>query len=193
MNEQQPKDESTLRGVATFGGGCFWCTEAIFNQIEGVIKVEPGYSGGKIVNPTYKQVCTGRTGHAEAVQITFDPKVISYQDLLEIFFATHDPTTLNRQGNDFGTQYKSVIFFHNNEQQSAARTMIEQLNKAKVFNGPIVTEIKPFKAFYIAEDYHRNYFNRQPNEPYCRAVISPKIAKFRKRFTSKLKENAKPM
>ncbi len=173
--------------VATLASGCFWCTEAVFQEIKGVVKVEPGYSGGSMLNPTYHQVSTGTTGHAEAVQIQFDPSIISFREILEIFFATHDPTTLNRQGADVGHQYRSAIFFHNEEQKSTAEEVIEELTSEKTFDSPIVTEVVPFKAFYKAEDYHRDYFKKHPTQPYCRVVISPKIAKLRKKFQNKLK------
>ena len=166
--------------MATLGGGCFWCTEAVFREIKGVVKVEPGYSGGKIQNPTYEDVSTGTTGHAEVVQITFDQSFISFQKILDVFFATHDPTTLNRQGADFGTQYRSVIFYHNDEQKTIAENVIEELNNAKVFDAKIVTHVIPFKAFYEAEDYHKDYFKRNSRDIYCKLVIAPKISKLRK-------------
>ncbi|UCC58115.1 MAG: peptide-methionine (S)-S-oxide reductase MsrA [Candidatus Bathyarchaeum sp.] len=175
--------------VATLSSGCFWCTEAVFQEIKGVVKVEPGYSGGSMLNPTYEQVSTGTTGHAEAVQILFDPIIISFREVLKIFFATHDPTTLNRQGADVGHQYRSAIFYHNEEQKAIAEEVIEELTSEKIFNSPIVTEVVPFKAFYKAEDYHRDYFKKHPQQPYCRVVISPKIAKLRKKFQSKLKSS----
>jgi len=173
--------------VAILGGGCFWCTEAVFGALKGVIKVEPGYSGGSLANPTYEQVSTGETGHAEVVQITLDTRVISFEEILEIFFATHNPTTLNRQGPDVGTQYRSVIFYHNEEQRAIAKKVIKELNKRKVWNAPIVTQIEPFKAFYKAEDYHKDYFKRNPEQRYCRLVVAPKIAKFRKDYNEKVK------
>jgi peptide-methionine (S)-S-oxide reductase len=166
--------------IATLGGGCFWCTEAVFNEIKGVVKVEPGYSGGKIQNPTYEVVLTGTTGHAEVVQVTFNPGVISFREILEIFFATHDPTTLNRQGADYGTQYRSVIFYHNDEQKRITENLIEELNTTKVFDAKIVTQVMPFKAFYEAEDYHKDYFKRNSRELYCKLIIAPKISKLRK-------------
>nr|PZN51444.1 MAG: peptide-methionine (S)-S-oxide reductase [Bacteroidota bacterium] len=173
--------------LATFGSGCFWCTEAIFLDVKGVLKVQSGYSGGTVENPTYKQVCTGTTGHAEVVQITYDPSVITYDELLEIFWHTHDPTTLNRQGNDVGTQYRSVIFYHNEEQRKLAEHYKQRLNEENVFGKPVVTEISPFKAFYVAEDYHQNYYALNSNAPYCTFVIQPKVEKFRKVFANKLK------
>ena len=166
--------------VATLGAGCFWCTEAVFSEINGVVKVEPGYSGGKIQNPTYEVVSTGTTGHAEVVQLTYDPSFISFREILDVFFATHDPTTLNRQGADFGTQYRSVIFYHNDEQKTIAENMIGELNNAKVFDAKIVTQVMPFKAFYEAEDYHKDYFKRNSRDIYCKLVIAPKISKLQK-------------
>jgi peptide-methionine (S)-S-oxide reductase len=173
--------------MATFGNGCFWCTEAIFQQLDGVSKVLPGYTGGSIKNPSYKEVCAGTTGHAEAIQITFDPQVISYRELLDVFFYTHDPTTLNRQGNDVGTQYRSAIFYHDASQRSEADKMIAQLTEEKVYDKPVVTEVTPFDVFYEAEDYHKNYYNNNKNQGYCRAVINPKLDKFVKKYKSKLK------
>lgn len=173
--------------IATVAGGCFWCTEAIFNELKGVEKVEPGYSGGRTINPTYEQVCSGLTGHAEAIQIVYDPKVISYHDLLSVFFATHDPTTLNRQGPDVGTQYRSSVFFHSPAQKEVAAKVIQEVNKARLYPNPVVTEIVPFTKFYVAEDYHKNYFARNSGQAYCQAVIAPKLAKFRQYYRSKLK------
>jgi len=175
---------------ATLGGGCFWCTEAIFLRLNGVEEVKSGYSGGKIKNPSYREVCTGRTGHAEVIQITFDPKIISFAEILEVFFATHDPTTLNRQGNDIGTQYRSVIFYHNEEQKKIAEKVLSLLEKDKVYDNPVVTEITPFSNFYLAEDYHNNYFEQNPAQPYCQFVIAPKVEKFQKIFKEKLKQPA---
>ena len=173
--------------IATFGNGCFWCTEAIFQQLKGVETVLPGYTGGTVKNPSYKEVCTGTTGHAEAIQITYDPSVISYRELLDVFFYTHDPTTLNRQGADVGTQYRSAIFYHNQEQQKDAQTIIAQLTAEGVYANPIVTEISAIDVFYQAEDYHRNYYNNNKNQGYCRAVINPKLDKFMKKYGSKTK------
>ena len=173
--------------VATLGGGCFWCTEAIFTQLKGVEKVRSGYSGGKLENPTYEQVSTGTTGHAETVQINFDPNVISYKEILEIFFSTHDPTTLNRQGPDVGTQYRSVIFYHNDQQKVIAEQVVREFTAEKIFDAPIVTQLEPFEAFYEAEDYHTDYFKRHPRQPYCTLVIAPKIAKLRELYMGKLK------
>jgi peptide-methionine (S)-S-oxide reductase len=174
--------------VTTLGGGCFWCLEAVFEQLRGVEKVESGYSGGTVAGPTYQQVCTGATGHAEVVQLTFDPAVISFDEILEVFFAIHDPTTLNRQGADVGTQYRSVIFYHTPEQKAVADRRIAALNAAKVWDAPVVTEVVPFDAFYRAEDYHQGYFRENGARPYCRAVIGPKVAKFRKQFAARLGE-----
>ena len=190
MGEDQSKRDPKRMEVATLGGGCFWCIEAVFGEVEGVVSVLPEYSGGQVANPTYEEVSTGTTGHAEVVQVTFDPEIISYRELLEIFFAMHDPTTLNRQGNDVGTQYRSVIFYHNGEQKATAEKLIEELSKAKIYNAPIVTKVEPFKAFYKAEEYHRDYFKRHPEQPYCKLVISPKIAKLRKKYRNKLKKQA---
>lgn len=172
--------------VATFGGGCFWCVEAAFQQLRGIEKIVSGYAGGARPNPTYEQVCTGATGHAEVAQITFDPSVISYRDMLGVLFTIHDPTTLNRQGNDIGTQYRSVIFYHSPEQERIARETIAQLEREKVFDDPIVTEVQPLPAFYPAEDYHRDYYNRNPNQPYCVAVVASKVAKVRKAYFDRL-------
>ena len=172
--------------VATFGGGCFWCLDAAFRQLKGVQKVESGYAGGKRPNPSYEQVCTGATGHAEVVQITFDPSSISYRDLLGVFFTIHDPTTLNRQGPDEGTQYRSVVFYHSAEQQKAVMDVIAELKANGVWERPIVTEVAPLPAFYAAEGYHQDYFNKNPNQPYCAAVVAPKVSKFRKAYFDRL-------
>jgi peptide-methionine (S)-S-oxide reductase len=173
--------------VATFASGCFWCTEAIFQNVDGVEKVVSGYMGGKVKNPTYKQVCTGQTGHAEVIQLTYDPQKVSYDELLEIFWKTHDPTTLNRQGADVGTQYRSAIFYHNDEQKQLAEKYKRKLSEEEVFDQPIVTEITPASVFYKAEDYHQNYYNLNGNAPYCSMVIQPKMEKFKKVFKEKLK------
>ena len=173
--------------VATLGGGCFWCLEAVFEQLRGVERVESGYSGGSMPNPTYHQVCTGRTGHAEVIQVTFDPAVVSFREVLDVFFATHDPTTRNRQGPDAGTQYRSAIFHHSPQQKQIAEERIAELNAAEIWDAPIVTEAVPFQAFYPAEDYHQGYYRENPGQPYCLAVVSPKVAKFRKQFADKLK------
>jgi peptide-methionine (S)-S-oxide reductase len=186
---QERLQTASRRGmeVATLGGGCFWCTEAVFNQLKGVEKVESGYSGGIVVNPTYEQVCKGRTGHAEVVQITFDSNVISFREILQIFFTVHDPTTLDRQGNDVGSQYRSVIFYHSDEQKAIAEQVIKEINSAGVWDASIVTEVEPFKAFYRAEEYHQDYFKKNPEQSYCRIVIEPKVAKLRKHYWEKLK------
>lgn len=173
--------------VATVGGGCFWCIEAIYLEMNGVISATSGYSGGKIKNPTYREVTSGMTGHAEVVQIVFDPEVISYRDILTIFFHVHDPTTLNRQGADVGTQYRSVIFYHDEDQKVIAEGVMSEISKSKLWRDPLVTELSPLTVFYIAEDYHQNYFENNPNAPYCTFVISPKLEKFRKNFQDYLK------
>ena len=185
----QITSNAQTKETITLGGGCFWCTEAVFEQLKGVEKVESGYSGGTVPNPTYQQVCSGDTGHAEVSQITFDPKVISLKEILEVFFTVHDPTTLNQQGNDVGTQYRSAIFYRNAEQKTVARQVIKEIEAAKIWNGRIVTEIEPFKEFYRAEDYHQEYFRLHGQQPYCRVVIAPKVAKFREHFRDKLKDN----
>jgi peptide-methionine (S)-S-oxide reductase len=168
--------------LATFGGGCFWCTQAVFSALRGVARVTCGYSGGTTVNPTYEQVCSGMTGHAEVVRIEFDPSVIPYEDLLQIFFQTHDPTTLNRQGNDLGTQYRSVIFYHSEQQERMARDSMAAVDKSGAFRAPLVTQVEPAAVFYTAEDYHQDYFAAHPAQSYCAAVIRPKIDKFRAKF-----------
>ncbi|WP_035678086.1 peptide-methionine (S)-S-oxide reductase MsrA [Flavobacterium limnosediminis] len=173
--------------TATFAGGCFWCTEALFLELKGVEKVVSGYTGGAVTNPTYAQVCEGTTGHAEAIEIKFNPDLISYEDLLEVFFATHDPTTLNRQGADVGTQYRSEIFYHSEAQKKAAENFIQLLNDQNIYGKKVVTKISSAKVFYEAEDYHQNYYNRNKNQGYCMAVISPKLDKLRKNYKSKLK------
>lgn len=174
--------------VATLGGGCFWCTEAVFDQLKGVASVESGYMGGRTLNPTYEDICTGNTGHAEVVRVTFDDSLLSFRELLEVFFVIHDPTTLNRQGNDVGTQYRSVIFYHSPEQKADAEAVIRNLTAAKLWNDPIVTEVSPASSFYVAEDYHQEYFERTGDRnPYCSFVVAPKVAKFRKHFMDKLK------
>ena len=171
--------------VATLAGGCFWCLEATFNEVVGIDKVVSGYTGGKTINPSYSEVCSGTTGHAEAVQLTFDPKRISFEQILQIFFSIHDPTTLNRQGADVGTQYRSAINYHNEKQKAVAERIIKELNDAKVWSIPIVTEVAPFHEFYVAEDYHQNYFEKNPEQAYCQMVIAPKLAKFRKQYLSR--------
>ena len=172
---------------ATLAGGCFWCLEAVYLNVRGVEKVESGYAGGRLANPTYEAVCGGQTGHAEVVQVTYDPSVISFRELLEIFFTIHDPTTLNRQGADVGTQYRSAIFYHSAGQKQDAEEMIATLTREQVFDSPIVTEIAPLERFYPAEEYHRDYYRRNPNQGYCRAVIAPKVSKLRKQWEKKLK------
>ena len=176
--------------VATLAGGCFWCLEAVFEQVRGVESVTSGYAGGHVSNPTYEQVCMGITGHAEVTQVVFDPDEVSYRDLLEIFFSIHDPTTLNRQGPDIGTQYRSAIFFHDDGQKETAEALIAELNKAQIWDRSIVTEVEALTVFYPAEDYHREYYRRNSRQPYCQAIISPKVAKFRQRHADKLKPEA---
>ena len=173
--------------VATLAGGCFWCLEAVYDELKGVVDVVSGYSGGQVTNPSYEAVCTGETGHAETVQVTFDPRVVSFRQLLEVFFTTHDPTSLNRQGADVGTQYRSAIFYHNPEQKAVAEQLIHELESEQVWGKPIVTELKPFGTFYPAEAYHQEYFKRNPYQGYCMAVIAPKVAKFRKHYLEMLK------
>ncbi|NTV46590.1 MAG: peptide-methionine (S)-S-oxide reductase MsrA [Chlorobiales bacterium] len=190
MNQSQNGKPAAL-DTATFGGGCFWCVEAVFQRIKGVYSIESGYSGGQVKNPTYEQVCTGTTGHAEVAQIAYDPKVVSYEDLLDVFWRTHDPTTLNRQGNDVGTQYRSVIFYHSAEQQRIAEKSKKEAGALGLWKDPIVTEISPLTIFYKAEDYHQNYYNTHSSQPYCTFVIGPKIQKLNKLFKDKLKEEAK--
>jgi peptide-methionine (S)-S-oxide reductase len=186
--ENKEKDKpSGKTEIATFGAGCFWCVEAVFQNLEGVEKVVSGYSGGSVPNPTYRAVCTGTTGHAEVCQITYDPQKITFEELLEVFWKTHDPTTLNRQGADEGTQYRSVVFYHNAEQKQLAEYWKEKLNAEHVFPNPIVTEISAFSTFYPAENYHQDYFNQNGYEPYCQIVIKPKLDKFKKAFKDKLK------
>jgi peptide-methionine (S)-S-oxide reductase len=185
MSENRPGNPEP--SVATLGGGCFWCLEAVFEQLRGVERVVSGYAGGQAANPTYRQVCGGDTGHAEVVQVTFDPAVISYDDVLDVFFATHDPTTRNRQGADVGTQYRSAVFYSSPRQKEAAERKIAALNAAQIWDAPIVTEVVPLEAFYPAEDYHQGYFRANPGQPYCQAVVGPKVAKFRKNFADRLK------
>lgn len=172
----------------TLGGGCYWCVEAVYENLDGVKSVVSGFSGGKVANPTYEEVCTGETDHAEVVQITYDKNITDINEIFKVFFTVHDPTTLNRQGADVGTQYRSVIFYKNDEQKKAAQSIIADLNKAKVYNSPIVTKVEPFKVFYKAEDYHQNYYANNKNQPYCKMVIQPKIEKFEKVFKDKLKK-----
>lgn len=171
--------------IATLGGGCFWCTEAVYQELKGVELVESGYTGGKTANPNYEDICSGTTGHAEVVRLTFDPQVVSYREILEIFFTIHDPTTLNRQGNDVGTQYRSVIYYHTPEQQATAKQVIAEM--ANVWDAPIVTELQPAETYYKAEDYHQNFFRQNPMQGYCAFIVAPKVAKFRQMFKDKLK------
>ena len=177
----------SAREVATLGGGCFWCLEAVYQELRGVEKVESGYSGGHVPKPTYRAVCSETTGHAEVVQVTFDPSVVSYKDILEVYFTIHDPTTLNRQGADVGTQYRSVILYHDDEQRGIAEGVISDLESEGIWSAPIVTEVEPFDEFYVAEDYHQNYFRNNGFQPYCQVVIAPKVAKFRKEHLDRLK------
>jgi peptide-methionine (S)-S-oxide reductase len=187
FTKQMITDTTITTQTATFGAGCFWCVEAVFQQLDGVQSVASGYSGGHVDNPTYKQVCNGNTGHAEVIQITYNPQEISFAELLEAFWSSHDPTTLNRQGADVGTQYRSVIYYHNNEQKELAEKFKKDLNTSNAFSKPVVTEISPFTKFYKAEDYHQNYYNQNGDQPYCRMVIAPKLEKFKKVFKDKLK------
>lgn len=182
MSNEQGKE------LATLAGGCFWCLEAVFDELRGVERVESGYAGGHAADPTYEQVCAGTTGHAEVVQITFDPAVVGYRDLLGVFFSTHDPTTLNRQGADVGTQYRSAVYYHTPEQKEIAESFVAELDAGRVWGAPVVTEIAPLAKFYPAEDYHRDYYRRNPAQGYCRAVIEPKVAKFRKQYLDRLKK-----
>jgi len=174
--------------TATLAGGCFWCLEAVYDEIKGVHSVESGYAGGHMDNPTYRAVCNGDTGHAEVIQVNFDPNVISYRDLLNVFFAIHDPTTLNRQGADVGTQYRSAIFYHDDEQKRIAEELIKELNTQEIWDRPIVTQVEKLDKFYMAEDYHQEYFAKNPYQPYCMAVVAPKVSKFRKHFLELLKK-----
>ncbi len=176
------------RETTTLAGGCFWCLEAVYDDMEGVLSVESGYMGGRQPKPTYRDVCTGRTGHAEVVQVNFDPDVVSFRDILEVFFAIHDPTTLNRQGNDVGTQYRSAIFYHSEEQKATAEQVIKELTAERAFPEPIVTEIQPASTFYVAEDYHQEYFANNPQQPYCAYIVAPKLQKFRHKFAKKVKQ-----
>jgi len=173
--------------LATFASGCFWCTEAIFQDVQGVLKVTSGYTGGRVKHPTYEQVCSGTTGHAEALQVEFDPKVVSFEQLCQIFFATHNPTTLNRQGNDIGEQYRSGIFYHSDDQREVAERVAREVDSEHIYDGRVVTEVTKFSEFFPAEGYHQNYFAKNPEQPYCQAVINPKVAKFRQKFSHLLK------
>ncbi len=174
--------------VATLAGGCFWCLEAVFDELKGVESVESGYSGGTVPNPTYHEVCDGETGHAEAVRVTFDPSALSYHDLLTVFFTIHDPTTLNRQGNDVGTQYRSAVFYHDEEQKRVVEEVVREIAAESIWGAPLVTEVKPFETFYPAEDHHQEYFKKNPWQPYCRVIVAPKVAKFRQKFAERLKK-----
>jgi peptide-methionine (S)-S-oxide reductase len=186
--EKTPSGKSLQQmEVATLGGGCFWCMEAVFTEVKSVTKVESGYSGGQLANPTYEQVSTGTMGHAEVVQVTFNPDVVSFREVLEIFFAMHNPTTLNRQGSDVGTQYRSLILYHTREQRAIAKRLIKELTDANAYDAAIVTQVEPFEAFYKSEDQHKDYFRHHADQPYCRLVIAPKIAKLRKKYREKLK------
>ena len=192
MVEQHHTPSKTKKiEVATLGGGCFWCTEAIFSEIEGILEVEPGYSGGQLETPTYEKVCTGTTGHAEVVRIVFDSEVISFQEILEIFFAMHDPTTLNRQGADVGSQYRSVVFYHSPNQKVAAEKLIKKYNQENKHGSPIVTQVMPFQSFHEAEKYHKEYYRQNLGKPYCRLIISPKIKKIREHYSDKIKNRRK--
>lgn len=188
MNTEQAVQPQQTLELATLGGGCFWCLEAVYLELQGVEKVVSGYSGGEIPNPTYYQVCEGTTGHAEVVQLAFDPQVISYKEILQVFFTIHDPTTLNRQGNDIGTQYRSAIYYHSPEQKQIAEATIKEITEAKIWDAPIVTEVTAIDIFYPAEDYHQEYFWQNPYQPYCQYVVAPKVMKFRKYFADKLKK-----
>jgi peptide-methionine (S)-S-oxide reductase len=190
MEEKQANNPQPSRETATLGGGCFWCIEAVFNELKGVERAVSGYAGGRRANPTYEQVCTGATNHAEVVQVTFDPREISFKEVLEVFFTVHDPTTLNRQGADAGTQYRSVIFYHDEQQKAVAGQVVEEITAAQIWDAPIVTEITPLPEFYEAEDYHQDYFKKNPAQGYCRAVVAPKVSKFRQRYQDKLKSAA---
>ncbi|MFL6215938.1 MAG: peptide-methionine (S)-S-oxide reductase MsrA [Blastocatellia bacterium] len=181
-------DEQADKEVATLAGGCFWCLEAVFKDLRGVESAVSGYSGGSVANPTYQQVCAGTTGHAEVVQVTFDPRVVTFRDIIEVFFTIHDPTTLNQQGADVGTQYRSVIFYHSPAQREVAEQVIAELTTEQLWRDPIVTELTPLTEFYAAEDYHQDYFERNPYQPYCMAVVAPKVTKFRKKFLDRLKK-----
>jgi len=186
MSNQQEAFGATEEKI-TLGGGCFWCVEAIFDDLKGVKRVESGYSGGSVSNPSYEQVCSGRTGHAEVIEVTFDPQAISLNDILHIFFTVHDPTTLNRQGPDVGTQYRSAVFYRNEEQKKITEEVMREIAASKIWDDPLVTKLEPFKAFYKAENYHQEYFANNPNQPYCRAIIAPKVAKFREKYRARLK------
>ncbi|MCC7547781.1 MAG: peptide-methionine (S)-S-oxide reductase MsrA [Burkholderiales bacterium] len=188
MTQLVSNDAPAGREIATLAGGCFWCLEAVYDELNGVDRVESGYMGGESKNPTYRQVCEGDTGHAEVVHITFDPRAVHYRDLLDVFFVIHDPTQLDRQGNDVGTQYRSAIFFHSPEQERIAREVIASVEREGLYGGRVVTQVIPAEDFYVAEDYHQQYFSNNPRQPYCMAVVAPKVAKFRKKFLERLKK-----
>ncbi len=187
MTVPPSEDAAGTTETATLAGGCFWCTEAVFTEVVGVVRVDPGYAGGTTPNPSYEDVCTGRTGHAEAVRITFDPTAVTYRDLLVVFFTTHDPTTPNRQGNDVGTQYRSAVFYHSPGQHAVADAVVREISESGIWRKKIVTEVVPFTVFYPAEEYHRDYFRRNPERAYCQAIIAPKVAKFRKEHAARLR------
>lgn len=189
QNKENDRSSPKVLEIATLGGGCFWCLDPIFAELTGVEDVEVGYAGGAVADPSYQDVCSGTTGHAEVVQISFDPGLLSFSAILEVFFSVHDPTTLNRQGADVGSQYRSAIFYHNEEQRQAAEDMIRQIDSAGAWDAPIVTEVAPFSMFYLAEAYHQDYFRNNPNQGYCQAVINPKVAKFHKRYADRLKSS----
>jgi peptide-methionine (S)-S-oxide reductase len=180
----------SAKEIVTLGGGCFWCLEAVYDKMEGVLSVESGYMGGDLPNPTYQAVCSGRTGHVEVVQVTFDPEVTTFREILEVFFSIHDPTTMDRQGNDVGSQYRSAIFYYSEDQRAAAHEIIDELTGEKAFRDPIVTQIRPAATFYLAEDYHQEYFANHPNQPYCSFVVAPKVQKFRQKFAAKMRHGA---
>ena len=188
MNSPSANNPSASLQSATLAGGCFWCLEAVYDQLQGVVDVISGYSGGQVANPTYRAVCSGLTGHAEAIQVTFDPQQISYRELLGVFFTIHDPTTLNRQGADVGTQYRSAIFYHDETQKTTAEQVMREIGEAKAWDDPLVTELAPFQEFFPAEDYHQEYFQRNISQPYCQIVITPKVSKFRKQYIHRLKK-----
>ena len=188
QQQLQTRPLSRSREIATLAGGCFWCLEAVYDELKGVEDVVSGYAGGRVPNPSYEMVCTGTTGHAEVVQVAFDPKIISFKEILGVFFTIHDPTTLNRQGSDVGTQYRSAIFYHTPEQKVIAEQVIAEFNSEHIWDGPIITELKPFEEFYPAEAHHQEYFKKNPNQSYCRIVIAPKVTKFRKQFLDKLRK-----
>lgn len=190
MNQQNGSQPSDWKQLATLAGGCFWCLEAVYDELQGVEMVVSGYAGGHVPNPSYEAVCSESTGHAEVVQVAFDPDIVSYKELLEVFFTIHDPTTLNRQGNDAGTQYRSAIYYHDDEQKRVAEKVTQKMTDAELWDNPIVTEITPLDTFYAAEEYHQKYFQKNPYQPYCMVVVKPKVSKFRKKYVSRLKKQA---